>query len=39
MIIKKNLETQLNKLYDREFKGAQKRSGGKWISEGEKNAK
>lgn len=39
MIRKRNLETQLNELYDRKSKGAQIRSRAKWINEGEKNTK
>ena len=36
---KRDLETQLNELYDKKAKGAQIRSRAKWIDEGEKNTK
>ena len=34
---KRDLESQLNNLYDKKATGAQIRSRAKWISEGEKN--
>lgn len=37
MTRKKDLENQLDKLYENKSKGAQIRSRDKWIDEGEKN--
>ena len=36
---KRQLELQLNALYDEKCKGAQERSRAKWVKEGEKNTK
>lgn len=36
---KRELENQLNNLYDKKAQGAQIRSRAKWVSDGEKNTK